>query len=205
MSTELPDCDESENTITDITYGESPDVSGLNRLVDDNFLTVLNLPKCLGGYTKEVCGTDEEVSLKSLQLSIMSLDIPAINIPTHKAKYLSATRKESSKSLTEYDDITISFKLDDQLINYNTLYNWLNMLVNTKTGTMSNKTKVDYETTYDVILLDEYRKPIGLYTVHGVIPVGIGSIPLDYKSTGESIFLDFTFSFDFLSFELSPN
>jgi hypothetical protein len=78
------------------------------------------------------------------------------------------------------------------------------MLVDTKTGTMSSKTKIDYETTYDVVILDEYRKPAGLYKFHGVIPVGIGSIPLDYKSTGESIFLDFTFAFDFLSFELAP-
>ena len=204
MSTELPECKDSNNNGGSPSYGVSSDVSSLNRLVDDNFLTILNLPNCMGGYIKEVCGNAGDVSLKSLQLSIMNFDIPAINIPTHNTKFLSATRKESSKSLDEYADITISFKLDDKLINYNTLYRWLNMLVDLESGSMSNKTKIDYETTYDVVLLDEYRKPVGIYKFHGVIPVGIGSIPLDYKSTGESIFLDFTFAFDFLSFELAP-
>jgi len=202
MSDNLPKCDIIDTT--PIPHGVSNGVSDLNRLVDDNFLTVLNIPDCLGGYVSEVCGRVSDISLKHLQLSVMNFEIPPITVPTQEKKYLSATRRESSKSLEPFSDVTVSFKLDDQLLNYNTLYKWVNMLVDTSKGAMSNKEKSSYETTYDVILLDEYRKPAGMYSFQGVIPVSIGSIPLDYRSSGESIFIDFTFSFDFLSFELAP-
>lgn len=194
MPLDIPDCPDDETKkpkVTKINHTKVEGNSDLNRYVDDSFITILNLPKCI----------NKDLSINSLQLSIKSFNIPPIIIPTHSSRYVGMTRSESSKSISEFDDITIQFKLDNKLQNYNTLYKWLSMLIDPKNGKSTRYEKADYETSYSVLLIDEYEKPKGIYTFFGVIPVGLGSLSLDY-STSESVFLDFTFSFDFLDFEL---
>lgn len=203
MSLDIPDCPDDTELKPNSDHNFVDTNSEFNRFVDDSFLTILNLPKCIKKFTKEICGDRKIVGVDQLQLTIKNFNVPPINVPTHSTKFAGATRFESSKSLTEFENITIQFKLDNNLHNYNILYKWLQMLVEPSSGAMSNIPKSDYETTFSVILLDEYEKPIGLYTFSGVFPVSIGGITLDY-STAEAVFIDFTFSFDFLSFELNP-
>ena len=202
MSLNIPECPE-DNT-EDNNYNFSSKNSELNRLSNDLFLSILNLPKCIRKHSRLVCGDIRKSDVEDLQLSIRNFTIPAINIPTHKKAFNGATRSESSKTVSEYEDITIQFKVDNQMVNYGIIYNWLQMLRNPEDGADSGFGKVDYETTFSVLILDEYEKPVGMYTFEGVVPVTLGSISLDYAAN-EQIFVDFTFSFDFISFTQSPN
>jgi len=178
--------------------------SVVNRLDNDSFYAILDLPRCLKGVVLSDCGNPRDVSLDILELNIKNITIPAMTVPAIKTHFGSGSRGESSKKLEEYSDETISIKVDGDMINYYTIHKWMNMLVSDD-GNISTLTKEDYSTTFTVLLLDQYEQPLGSITYNNVFPTSLGSIGLD-STTAEAIFVDFTFSFDYFNFDfIDPN
>ena len=198
-------CKGESNEIPKSIYGTAEVRSELNRLSDDSFLTILDLPRCLKEYNRIVCGQEEAVSLDSLELNIRTIDLPEISIPSDRVQYRNGSVVESSQKLDDFPSITIQFKLSDRLYNYHTIYRWLNMVVDIEKGVSSDYCRKDYETTYTIILIDQYKCPIGSFNFHGVIPETLGGFNLNKISNGEQIFIDFTFAYDYFTFELNPN
>jgi len=171
----------------------------VNRLDTDSFYSVLEIPKCLKKIVRNDCGDSKIIDEQYIELNVKNVTIPAITIPTQKIPFQNAVRGESSKKIEEYPDITVSVKLDSNLYNYNLLFRWISMLVDEE-GYPSDLSKEDYATSYTVLLLNQYEKPIGSFTYREVIPVSVGGIEFDY-STSDAIFIDFTFSYDYISFD----
>jgi len=171
----------------------------VNRLDTDSFYSILALPKCLKRIVGNDCGNPKLIDEQYIELNVKNVTIPAITIPVQKVEYMNAVRGESSKKIEEYPDITVSIKLDSNLYNYNLLYRWISMLVDEE-GYPSDLGKEDYATSYTVLLLNQYEEAIGTFTYHEVIPVSVGGIEFDY-TTSDAIFIDFTFSYDYISFD----
>lgn len=180
----------------------SPYTSVLNGVNDSFFNSILNLPKCLKGRVRGVCGDESDVSLDALELNVRNFPIPSVTIPSNKLSYGVGNYSESSGKLEEFDDITFQVKMDDKMINYNTIYQWLNMVVNMKGG-FQEACSQEYKTTFSVLTLDGYQCPIGAHTFSGVFPVSIGGYDLDSTSGNADVFFDVTFSFDHMIFEIN--
>lgn len=183
-------------------YASSEQTSLLNRIQDDQTYVVLDLPPCLKGFNVSNCGQERDISLNSLEMKIRSFPIPEITIEHEKIQHGVGSFTQSSESLADTSPITISFSLDDKLVNYYTLYKWMNMLVDIKKGTGTKYCKADYSTVFHSFVLNQKRKPIGCYTFHNVIPTTLGGFNLDNTSTGEDIFIDFTFDYDYMTFDM---
>lgn len=196
INTTCPEEEAKPKTI----YGDGPERSLLNRLDSDSFYAVLDFPKALREYNLKVCGQQKSVSLNSLELNVRDVTIPSITVEAIKTKFNGASRGESSKELSEFSDETIQFKVDDGMINYYTIHKWLALLIDQE-GQQSKYSKVGYATTFTILILDQYEKPIGSFTYHGVFPTTLGSLDLT-NSTSEAVYVDFTFSFDYISFDL---
>jgi hypothetical protein len=145
------------------------------------------------------CGNPRDVSRDFLELNIKKITIPSIEIPSQKVHYMGGSRGESSKKLEEFPDVTVSIKMDGDLINYYTLYKWMSLLVD-KEGNVSHLSKEDYATHYTVLILDQYETPIGSFVYHNMFPVQIGALDLD-TANASAIVVDFTFSYDYISFD----
>lgn len=193
--------DDAESTVKGV-YGTADNTSEFNHLSNDGFITILDLPKCLKEHNKENNNTKKEISLSSLELKIRSIDIPQISIPASKIAYGVGSHTEGGTKYDDFDDLTIQFEMTDTMSNYWTLYKWMQMMVDIEAGVVGPYDKGSYSTTYSVFVLNQYDKPIGLYTFHGVVPVNLGGYNLDNNSDGEHLYIDFTFSYDWVSFDL---
>lgn len=196
-----------ENTTCPVTptpkiFGSAGGTSELNNLYNDKFDTILDLPSCLRNFNRANKDTDKEISLEKLELSVRSISIPDISIPTDKIAYGVGSHSESRTKYDDFPDIDIQFKLDDNMSNYWAIYRWMQMLVDVEKGVVGGFEKNQYSTTYNVFLLGQYKKPIGLYTFHGVIPTKLGGFPLDNNTEGDVIYIDFAFSYDRMTFDL---
>lgn len=183
-------------------YGKVDDTSNLNRLHDDSFDTILDLPKCLKNYNRKNNDPKKEISLSSLELNVRNFPIPELNIGASKIAYGVGSVTESGNKYQDFGDITIQFKVNDTMSNYWTLYKWLNMLIDLEKGVGGGFSQNEISTTYSVFMLQQYKTPIGLWNFHGVTPVNLGGFNLTNNSNGEDLFIDFTFAFDYFTFDL---
>jgi len=181
-------------------FSSNTDRSAINRLDTDSFFAVLDLPPCLRPFNVVNCGDVADISIERLELTLKGVKIPPLSVPSQKMHFMGATRGESSKKVDEYSDVTVSFKLDGGMVNYHTIHTWLRMLVDDR-GVSSTFGKSDYSTTFTILMLDQFEKPIGSFTYHGVFPTELGELNLD-SSVVESVNVDFTFSFDYISFDI---
>jgi len=180
----------------------SPYTSVLNGVNDSFFNSILNLPKCLKGRIRGKCGDESDVSLEALELNIRNFPVPSMTIASSKVSHGVGNYSESSGKLEEFDDLTFSVKMDDKMINYNTIYQWLNMITSMGGG-FQNGYASEYKTTFSVLSLDGYQCPIGAHTFSGVFPTSIGGYDLDSTSSNSDVYFDVTFSFDHMIFEIN--
>jgi hypothetical protein len=183
-------------------FGSAGGTSELNNLYNDKFDTILDLPTCLRKFNRVNRDTDKEISLEKLELSVRSITIPDISIPATKVAYGVGSHTEAGTKYDDFPDIDIQFKMDDNMSNYWSIYKWMQMLVDIEKGVVGGFEKDHYSTTYSVFLLGQYKKPIGLYTFHGVVPTKLGGYPLDNNTEGDVIYIDFSFAYDRMTFDL---
>ena len=192
------------------TYIQSP----FNKQRQDKFLLVLNLPPSIRKTDSKFERRDEKVSFDSIQFSVFSAAIPAINIPKVDTLYGGQTYAQSSLTRPAWDPVSVGFTVDNRFNNYWTIYSWLNFLnddatglydKNNLTGKFFNPTDrakkpivdIDYTADLSLFSLDEYYKRTVEFIFKKAFPISLGALDLNYRTSNE---LETSFTFAYSQF-----
>ena len=194
--------------------------SVLNKSRLDKFLLSLSVPEGLKTYSSRVqratgVSSYSKVIPNSLQYSVEGTVVPAINVPAIEQPYDRQVMKVSSHSRPAYEDVTVSFKIDNQFNNYWYIYSWLNMISDAKHGAFNYRDELreahgaqrekdyllDYATDFSLIGMNEYNKETIKFTYTKAFPVSLGGIGYSYQTQGE-IQSSITFTFTQMLVEL---
>jgi len=197
------------------TYIQSP----FNKQRQDKFLLSLNLPEALRKITKKFERSQDSVNLDALQFSVYGSVVPDINIPKMDIPYSGQTLTTSSLHRPPYDPVTVNFTVDNRFNNYWTIYSWLNLLNDDKTGlydpnnltqsaALKKNIKTDFNAEYkadiSIFALDEYNKRVVEFKYLQAFPVSLGGISFNYR-TSDEVETTFTFAFAQLVVNLQEN
>jgi hypothetical protein len=130
------------------------------------------------------------VSYFCQRATIPSLGFNFIEVPTRFGAKLNITGTSF-----EFDDLTISFIVDEKMQNWLEIYNWMKQLANLEKSTET----VDYkERTSDaeIITLNSASKPQLAFKFKHIFPVSLGAVNFDSTLTDtEPIVVDATFKY----------
>ncbi len=176
----------------------------LNKSRLDKFLLSLTVPEGLKKYSSRVeratgASSHSKVIPNSLQYSVQGTVVPTTSVPAHDIGFDRQVLRISSHSRPVYDDITVTFKIDNQFNNYWYIWSWLNMISDAKKGTFDYRDErrqetgakidkdfmKDYQTDFSIIGLNEYNKEIVKFTYTKGFPTSLGSIEYNYQTDGE--------------------
>ena len=167
--------------------------SPLNRTFIDKFLFIFELPEAL----KELKTVDSKiksemgVNKKTIQWSIIKVDVPNINIKANAVPYAGGNLYVSSHTKSPYDPFKITFKIDSNYLNYFTIYEWINFIYGESAGhfdaeNLTNDTSfTSYATPVSIVGLDEYNNPVIQWIFTYAFPTDLSSVSLDYTSDTE--------------------
>jgi hypothetical protein len=194
--------------------------SVLNKSRLDKFLLSLTVPEGLKVYSSRVqratgVSSYSKVIPNSLQYAVEGTVVPSINVPAIDQPYDRQVMKVSTHSRPAYEDVTVSFKIDNQFNNYWYIYSWLNMISDAKHGAFNYRDELrqehgaqrekdyltDYATDFSLIGMNEYNKEIIKFTYTKAFPVSLGGISYNYQTQGE-IQSSITFTFTQMLVEL---
>ena len=189
--------------------------SQLNKSRLDKFLLVLDIPPILRGLDIKDVGTrsNQLLSKNSLQFSVFGSVIPTIIVPEVEAGFSGGTYKLSSNSRPPYDNVKVSFTIDNKFNNYWVINKWLNVLSDAKyvvynaADAMPQPGGYDklppklqpqsYQTDFTIYGKDEFDNNVIKFTYTKAFPVSVGSIDYNYRVAGE---IETTFEFAFSQF-----
>ena len=192
--------------------------SQLNKSRKDKFLLVFNLPPILRNSNSNdlsVRGQDI-INQNSVQFSVYGSIVPQIQVPEVIAPYSGQSYKASSNSRPPYENISVSFTVDNQFNNYWVIYSWLNLLndqqqsiydaarlvpdgatVNSAGKLAKSLQPQSDQTDLTVYGKDEFDNNVIKFTYTKAFPVSLGSIDYSYREPGE---METTFEFAFSQF-----
>jgi hypothetical protein len=148
-------------------------------------------------------------------MSVYGTVVPQISIPPIEARYGGQSTNFSSHSRPNYEPLTINFLIDNQYTNYYVLWRWLDLL-NSAThsrykGSQLNARESqilgiinEYQTTINIIALDEYNIPTITFRYTNAFITTLGSIMYSYRE-GQIIEASAQFAFGQLDVTLEKN
>lgn len=184
------------------SYPVTATVSALNTLSDNNTIVVLDLPKCLKLQPINRCNTERDISLDVLELKVKNFTIPSINLENQKIPFQTGSYTAPLEKIGDFESLTVSFEMDSEMLNYYTLYQWVNMIVDIENGAETRFCKSDYQTKFHAFILNQKRCPVASFVFHNVVPQILGGFETDSTSGGNAVFVDFTFDYDYTTFNL---
>lgn len=185
--------------------------SSLNTAAKDKFVMILTLPRILQDLKKQ----DPLLDINYLQMNVYGTVVPSINVPPVEARFGGQSANFSSHSRPNYDPLDIKFLVDNDYKNYYVLWKWLNIL-NTADGSkyggsplsvrqqLINGPLTEYQTTFDIIALDEYNEPVIKFTYKNAFITNLGGIEYSYRD-GQILELNAQFSFGQLILSTGKN
>lgn len=203
------------------------DQSILNKSRTDKFILAMNTPNCLRDTSTKSERSTHQKSFKtvmpdSMQYSIYGSIVPSVNIPAVEVPQYGQTVKISSHNRNAYDDVSVSFTVDNEFNNYWYIWRWLDIINDSNTSRYDGR-KVsqsrpptptvnseqenpphlmeDYQTDMTLFGINEYNKNAIKFTYTKSFPVTLGDITYSYRDVSE-IESSFTFSFTQLLVEL---
>lgn len=180
--------------------------SQLNKSRKDKFLLVLTLPKIFKDINVNSLSVRQSnlINQNSLQFSVFGSVVPQIQVPAQTAGYSGQSYKVSSHARPAYEDINVTFTIDNKFNNYWVIYKWLDILndeyrssYNAKREARNLIPPANYQADYTIYGMDEFDKPTIKYTYTKAFPTFLGSIDYNYRSATE---IETTFSFAFSQF-----
>jgi hypothetical protein len=191
---------------TEIPKQYNIDQSVLNKAKADKYFMVMTLPDALrGSKTKE--RSNSKVDFDALQMSVTGSPMPDIIVPALELPYQGQSVKISTHSRQVYENVFVSFKIDNLYRNWWVIYSWLDLL-NNERESYYNKEGIgeheaweamkDYTATFTIFGLDEYGNKVIRFDYEGCFPVSLQSPKYDDKSP-EDIESQFEFAFTFFS------
>jgi hypothetical protein len=183
--------------------------SFMNKARSDKFLLVFDIPPILKQIQRKYERGNKTVLPDTVQFSIYSTTIPSVTVKGVPARFAGDTLYVSSHSKDPYPPINITFAIDSGYNNYWTIYQWLNLLHDQKTGRYNENNMLidgnfsDYQTDITVYGLDEYNNKVIQFKYTKAFPTSIDEIAFNEQNTGEmELQCGFTFLFSQMQIEL---
>lgn len=184
--------------------------STLNKARQDKFLLVFDLPPLMREVNRKYDRSNKTVQRDSVQFSVFGTIIPEVTVKGVESRYSGSTFYVSSHSKDSPPPVNIKFTVDNQYDNYWTIWFWLNLLHDHKTGTFNKAALIgascaeeDYMTNLTVYGLDEFGKKRISFTYVKAFPTTLDPITYNQKSDGgEEIESGFTFLYSQMHVEL---
>jgi len=196
-----------------------PQQSILNKSRKDKFLLTLNLPdalKKINTLNQSDRATDS-VYLDSLQYSVYGTVVPATVINSADLPYAGQTLSLTTGKREKYQNITVSFTVDNSYNNWWVLWKWLDYINGSQSSTLDpdNLTQLPqtpsqyaslanlqpYQTSVIVEGLDEYNNKKIRWIYSKAFITNLTGITYNYRDA-EQLESSFTFSFSQLTSEL---
>lgn len=178
--------------------------SVLNKSKKDKFVFVLTMPEGMKdiAYSNQENRDTEHVMPDTLQFSVYGVTLPSIRVDSGDIRYSGQAVKFSTHSRPAYDNVTVTFNVDNMFNNYWVIWKWLDILNDdqsaifsaTKQISTTNSMFKEYQGTATMYALDEYNKESAKFDFIGVVPVALGGIDYNYRNTDE---IETTFEFSF--------
>lgn len=172
--------------------------SVLNKSRVDKFKLVFQLPDALKKINKRDDRGNNVVSQDSIQFSIFGSIVPRITVPALEIRYSGSTLYNTTHSKNSYPPVTVNFTIDNLYNNYWTIYSWLNLLHDQKTGLFDANDLIeedvfkDYQTDISIFGLNEFEKEVVEFKYTKAFPTDLNEISYNYRNA-EEIESGFTF------------
>jgi len=193
--------------------------SQFNKSRKDKFLLVFQLPQILTSINNSDLSvrSNSLINQDSMQFSVYGSVIPEVQVPEIINTYSGQSYKISSGIRPPYENIKISFTIDNRFNNYWVIWKWLNLLNDSKTSTFNSSNVIPntnavlnnqgtlntalqpqgYQTDFTLYGKDEFDQNIVQFTYTKAFPVSLGSIDYSYRDADE---IETTFEFAFSQF-----
>jgi hypothetical protein len=138
------------------------------------------------------------VNQDAIQFSIYGSIVPRITVPALEIRYGGSTLYNSTHSKNSYPPVTVNFTIDNMFNNYWTMYSWLNLMHDQRTGLFDENNLIendifrDYQTDISIFGLDEYETPVVEFKYTKAFPTDLNEISYNYRQS-EEIESSFTF------------
>lgn len=175
-----------------------------NKARKDKFLFVLTLPDAMKdiSYTSPQSRRDENVLPRTLQFSVYGAVVPTVTVDSGEIRYSGQAVKFSAHSRPAYPNVTVNFTVDNRFNNYWVIWKWLDIMNDDSNAIFyadkdlspSDSMFKQYQGTASLYTMDEYNKKTVQFDYFGVLPVSLGQIDYNYRTTDT---IDTTFEFSF--------
>lgn len=184
--------------------------SYLNKARKDKFLLVFDLPPLMKEIDKKNQRGNEKVNKDSIQFSIFGTVIPDVTVKAVETRFAGSTLYQSSFSKDSPPPVSVKFNIDNDYNNYYTIWSWLNLLHDQKSGvynaiglTTPDDNFNDYMTDLTVYGLDEFGKKRISFKYTKAFPTTVDPIEYTQKvDDGEELECGFTFVYSQLHVEV---
>lgn len=175
-----------------------------NKSRKDKFLFVLTLPEAMNdiAYPSQASRGDDNVLPRTLQFSVYGVVVPEVTVDSGEIRYSGQAVKFSAHSRPAYPNVTVNFTIDNRFNNYWVIWKWLDIMNDDKDAIFmkgadlkpSDSMFKKYQGTATVYSLDEYNNQTIQFDYLGLLPVSLGNIDYNYRTTDE---IETTFEFSF--------
>lgn len=180
------------------------DQSIYNKSRKDKFIFVLTLPEAMAdiAYSTPENRDDDTVLPNTLQFSVYGTVLPTVTVDSGEIRYSGQAVKFSAHSRPAYPNITVNFTVDNRFNNYWVIWKWLDIMNDDRNAIFYEQRDMDpsdsifkqYQGSATLYTLDEYNKHTMRFDYFGVLPVSLGQIDYNYRTTDN---IDTTFEFSF--------
>ena len=175
-----------------------------NKSRKDKFLFVLTLPEAMNdiAYPSPSSRSDDTVLPRTLQFSVYGVVVPQVTVDSGEIRYSGQAVKFSAHSRPAYPNVTVNFTIDNRFNNYWVIWKWLDIMNDDKDAIFmkgadlkpSDSMFKKYQGTATLYSLDEYNNQTIQFDYLGLLPVSLGNIDYNYRTTDE---IETTFEFSF--------
>lgn len=165
--------------------------SWLNRARKDKFLLVFDIPPILKTIQRNYTRNDDTIIPDSVQFSVFGTMVPGLTIKAVATRYAGDTLYVSSHSKDPYPPVNVKFAVDSGYNNWWTIYQWLNLQHDQKTG-QYNSLNIevdgnfsDYQTDITLYGLDEYDQKVIQFKYTKAFVTSIDEISFNEQESGE--------------------
>ena len=175
--------------------------SHLNKNRLDKFILVFQLPPALRQINKSNERGSFTVNEDSLQVSVYGVVVPELTVPAIQIPYAGSNLYNSSHSREPYPPVKVDFTIDNEFNNYWTLYKWLDLMHDEKSGLYDDDDLAeqnilegalpgpfkfsDYQTDMKLYGLDEFNNKRVEFTYKKAFPITLGGINYNYRDVNQ--------------------
>lgn len=174
--------------------------SYMNKAREDKFILVFDIPPILKNLARKYERNNKTLIPDSVQFSVFGAMVPEITVKATESRFAGSTLYVSSFSKDSYPPLEVNFVIDSMYNNYYTIFQWLNLLHDQKTGVYNQHNPPvdgnfnDYMTDITLYGLDEFGKKRIAFKYVKAFPTTLKGITYNQKGDeGKELESGFTF------------